>query len=66
MKHYQIYTIFVLISILLILLYRYIQYGKKLFIRAWKLELKLISIYSRCPEDVQKEIEEVINSIEPL
>lgn len=42
------------------------KYNKILFIRAWELELKLIHIYHRSSEEIQREIDEAIANIKPL
>lgn len=41
-------------------------HNKKLFVRAWSLQLFLMDIYNDCPPNVQKKIDEYLNNIKPL
>jgi hypothetical protein len=66
----MIITVLVIQTVLTcVFLYKYRKYkrhAQELFKRSFQLELTLIHIYNRCPEDVRVEITKVINSIKPL
>jgi hypothetical protein len=61
----NIVTITVLIVTILLYNIR-IYRSKQLFVRAWKLELTLISIYDRSSAEIKLEIEKVLDTIKQL
>lgn len=66
------YSIIINIILSVVIIILYILYStrsrqtRKLFIRAWYLETRLIDIYNHCSEEVQTKIDEVLNRIKPL
>jgi hypothetical protein len=64
-----IITLFICISymvILPILWKRMNKFNQSLFERCWEHEKFLMTIYDRCDEQIQEEIEKYLNNVPPL